>query len=1467
MGGAGSPEGPESIAVDPGRGVPAEVQKTMTPVRCRPPAVGRNHIRLVRLGWVAAVGTVAVLAWPAPAAGAILERPPSPAAAAKPNSGPSGYTYESWTIRDGLPVNSVNAVSQSPDGYLWLATFDGLVRFDGVRFTVFDVANTPSLPSNRIVSVRQARRGGMWIWTQNGGVVRYRDGRFSRLDPPEDVRDTETLCVHEDADDVLWVGRQSGLWRLEGERLARFAARAVSEPVLNVYRDRAGSLWLYVRDGLARLAKGTITRFACPAIRAFYETDDGRILVGTLAGLHEVGDGGLTRLTPERMRALPPIHDSSERLPLGGTSLNQLLLLYGTPDSEARPGESGFTLSRRVPRMAQDHHGALWYSVGPKLYRDGRLQMEAPDPIESILPDADGSIWLGTFSSGLHCLRPAQVITHGAADGGKANLYSVLEDSAGTIWVAGLSRGVGRIHDGDIRWLPERVLGYCLGQDHRGRLFVGTAGAGVYEIRGERLAPFGREFLPSRANVFFIQEDRVRGLWVGTDQGLFCLRDTAWTRYGLEDGLPNLNVRAFLESRDGALWFGTNGGGIAAFRDLRFQSLGERDGLPSNLVRSLYEDERGVLWVGTEGRGLARIERSPGGDLRRARIASIRKASGLYDDVIHCILPDGRGRLWMSSNRGIFWIDRDDLNTLVSGRMRRIQCTAYTERDGMRNRECNGGTQPAGARTRDGRLWFVTQDGAVEVDPARIVPELAPPSVAIEQLETREGPLAASDRGYRLTPTQRDFEVVYTGISLLSPDNVRFRYRLEGLDHDWVYVGGRRSAFYTHVPPGRYRFLVTASNESGRWSDPPAALPLTVLPRFYETLAFRVGVVVLLLGLAFVGYRARVRGLEARQRELAAQVTDRTRELAAATAASERARQAADAARAEAERNRDLAQQALVAIEAQARALKELDAAKSRFFANVSHEFRTPLTLTIGPIQDVLTGFHGELPAEAQPSLELAVRNAQRVLALVNQLLDLAKLESGEMKLQARPGNLAELVRDVLASFQSLFERRRVALTVDLPDAPVEVWHDARLMEQVMTNLISNGAKYAPESGAIRVHLGIEPSGDAIGYAEVSITDNGPGIPAEQLERVFDRFYQAGTPSSASNPGTGIGLALAREVVELHGGRIRATSEIDRGATFTVTLPLGRSHLREDQIATGPGEAPGASPFAAAEQGTTSGDGAALDGGEDAPTVLVVEDHDEVRAYIRAHLAERYRVIEAADGNAGLERVRREIPDLVVSDVMMPGLDGFGLCRAMKEDPELDFIPVILLTARASVESRIEGLEQGADDYLAKPFHAPELVARVRNLITNRQRLRERMRAEAEAGIARGAPRAALRPSPTAVASADEVFLARVHQELETHHGDENFGAPGLAKAVGQDRSHLYRRLQALLGQSAETVLQGFRLDRAAQLLERRAGSVGEIAYAVGFKNLSHFTRQFRTRFGVTPGRYAVEKAAEKPSA
>ncbi|HKL89396.1 MAG TPA: ATP-binding protein, partial [Salinibacter sp.] len=834
-----------------------------------------------------------------------------------------------------------------------------------------------------------------------------------------------------------------------------------------------------------------------------------------------------------------------------------------------------------------------------------------------------------------------------------------------------------------------------------------------------------------------------------------------------------------------------------------------------DVVRSIRPDPRQpetVLWIGTAGGGLNRF------DVENERFTHITEADGLPNNVVYGILPDDDGHLWLSTNRGL---SRFDPQTGTAKN--------YDVDDGLQSNEFNSG---AYFKNVSGTLFFGGLYGFNFFDPGAVKDNPQVPPIALTGVSLSNHPLSPSDsttllekdivETEALTLSYRDNVITFTfaALDFSAPSNNRYAYLMEGFNDTWVDAGTANTATYTNLPPGQYTFRVKGTNNDGVWNETGTALALTITPPWWQT-RWAYGIYALIvIGGIFTVDRVQRRRLIRRERERA-----RLREAEIHAAAAER----------------------------QSATLQHLDEMKSRFFANVSHEFRTPLTLTIGPLDDLRRGTYGALPEDAVKQAELAHQNARRVLDLINELLDLSKLEAGGLTLRLQQSDLGAFLRQAAATHESLAVRQQITFRCDVPEAPVLIVFDPSQLERVFANLLSNAFKFTPAGGSVRLSLrDDDPETDEV---VVRLRDTGPGIPADEIDRVFDRFYQASESSTRLQPGTGIGLALAWELVHLHAGTLDVESEEGFGSTFLVHLP--REHPDESVLVashaptqTADGE-PDASSLDDALASLTTTD-TVLD--PNRPTILVVEDNEAMRSYICGHLAEHYRVVAATNGRDGLSTAQRTPPDLVVSDVMMPEMDGYALCKALKQDPTLDYVPVLLLTAKAGPQDRLDGLAEGADAYLVKPFDLRELFAQIDNLLASRKRLQERF----------GTTLPSLHASKVKVPSTDAAFLERTRLLIEIHLDDDAFSVEALAEEMGLSRVHLYRRLRALIDRSPSELIRSIRLERAAQLLALDAGAISEVAYGVGFKSVSHFSRAFREQYGQSPTEYAANTSASE---
>ena len=1123
------------------------------------------------------------------------------------------------------------------------------------------------------------------------------------------------------------------------------------------------------------------------------------------------------------------------------------------------------------------------------LYRYDRIQVTPfPTAIDNLLKEnrlfhgaslPHGLFALGMLSGGVAVIdregRLCQMID-AAAGLRDERVYHLAADREGALWLA-LNNGIARVAmpapltrfsaDAGITSIVESVIRY------RGRLYIGTH-LGVYELDTANgppamfkpvpgytsfawgLVEAGGDLLAAGDQVYRIEGGRaipIASGWVSTRTIYKSRLDPNRVYVGLTDGLAALQLE--------------NG---------RWQDLGRLEGV-SELIFGITEDDKGNLWLGTQYAGVIKATTPAAvqdGGTRKltAGITRYGTTQGLPELQISPAMANGK--LYFATTKGIKHFDpqreRFYPDSTFGTAFADSSGYVYSLREdakhnvwiiaGGKRYQINGRAvpQPGGGYRwedtpfrqiydlgevftiypePDGTVWFGGSEGLARYTPA--IPKdynLDYSAVIRRVTATRRDSLIFDG----IAPVSDRPELPYRDHSLrfefaaLSYDDIgsnRYQFMLEGFDSDWSNWTNETKKDYTGLSEGDYTFRVRAQNIYHHLSG-EARFDLTIRPPWYRSwwayLLYTLAGGGLVAGLI----QLRVRQLERKSHELEQLVAERTAEVVE-------------------QRNR---------LKLQSEKLAELDQLKSRFFANISHEFRTPLTLILGVLDKFVSRKN---QPDDQKDYSIMHRNARRLLRLINQLLELSRLEAGSARLRAARRDIVTFLRRLAVSFSSMAEQKDIALTfngtpltAERGDPAIFAYFDSDKLEKVFYNLLSNACKFTPAGGSVRITMGVDSGAEAAGKVEIQVANSGPGIAAEKLPYIFDRFYQAEDDGGAAYEGTGIGLALVKELVALHHGTVQAESVPGTETVFRVTLPLGRAHLSDEHIIEAPvmpeadaieptPEAAVSEPEAAAAA-PTSTDASADD---EETLVLVVEDHPDLRDFIREHLAGTYTILEAENGAAGLATAEAHIPDLVISDIMMPEMNGYDLCAALKSNVKTSHIPVILLTAKAGTEDKLEGLETGADDYLVKPFDPRELKTRVANLIRLRAQLREKFSTEM-----------LLKPGKVSVPSTQQVFLERLKEITEAHLAEEDFNVEMLGRELGMSRAQVHRKLKAISGQSASEFIRTFRLQRAAELLLQDAGNIAEIAYMVGFNSQAYFTRSFQELFGCSPREYRKQQ-------
>ncbi len=1355
---------------------------------------------------------------------------------------PERLRFEHLTVDDGLPENTVRAILQDRTGFLWFGTHNGLVRFDGHDMVSpwHDLADTTAAPRFFVSSLVEDAEGVIWVGTILTGIWRI-DPRTDRCTqvapapgPPGGGRGQHDPDLSLDADGLIWVTWNGYGVSVIDPRDGRVtwlrhdpddANSLPSNSVNCLLHDPDGRLWLgsegdglFVRDPGAEGFQQFVhdpddaTSLAHDIVTEVHATEDGTIWVLTVDGL-------------------------SRWQTATGSFRNY----------RAAGGQQPAFANYLIDATASDDVG-LWIGAAVGLYHfdpatgEFRLFAHDPDdpaslvkgPVFSVLRDRSGVVWAGSWHAGLNKVDPLahkfRWYEHDPREAASLDdnvVMSVAEDRGGDLWV-----GTGNMAPGGSRGGLNRFDPVTGGFDHLA--FPPEPIGQVWSVQSLAVDPRG-------------------SLWVGTNLGLW-RHDQDRGRLERVDldqpGQPDLGdatVRCLLIDRSGNLWAGVFREGLYRIdpegRVARFRhDPADSTSISQDQIICLAEDAQGRIWVGTDSRGLNLLDPRTGAcqrfvdpmaglasmitivpdsrgrvwlgtyggllqfDPDRGIVARFTTADGLPHDLVSAIVEDGQGRLWLSTDRGLARLDPS------TGDIR-----AYDIRDGLPGNAAGF----AACRRRDGTLVFGGQHGLIHFDPERIVDNPFAAPVVLTELRIGDRPMRpgpASALAQRITFTDElslahdhnDISLSFAALHYSHPERNRYRCRLAPYDPVWREIGNRRNVTYTNLDPGRYVFEVQGTNGDGIWNPAVTRLSLQIAPPWWRTSWANAAYLLLAGGLIWLIYR---------------QVVQR-----------ERMRAALEVERAE------------------ARQMHELDEFKSRFFANVTHEFRTPLTLIQGPLKSLIAD-----PPGGDPSLfEIMARNARRLGQLIDQLLDLSRLDARRLPLRWQEGDCVDYLSRVAASFQSLAASRPLEFVASLPEAPARGWFDGDLVEKVAGNLLTNAFKFTADGGSVRFDLTVSATSTSVRVPaadgdldsrllpartmELTVRNTGSYIPADEQARVFDRFHQLADGAAAG--GNGIGLALVRELVEWQGGTITVASDAEQGTAFTASLPLFLASPVADVVEEA--EAAGSAPPPDAATADLVDADLAADDAEALPLVLIVEDHADLREFLQLELAGQYRLLTAADGEEGCRIASSEVPDLIVTDLIMPRVDGIELCERVKADDVTSHVPVIMLTARAEVEDRLAGLRHGADAYLTKPFEPEELRVQIGNLIAQRRHLAEK--------FARRVVNLAASAMP--VTSADERFLQRVRQVIEEHLDDEDFEVGLFSREIGLSRSQLHRKLKALTGRSAGEVIRAHRLQRAAELLGEGYGNVTEVTYAVGFRNLSYFSRCFREQYGVSPSDY-----------
>ena len=1340
----------------------------------------------------------------------------------------SNITFEHFSVAQGMNEPLIEHVIQDRNGYIWFASWGGLEKFDGYKFKLYehDPNNPQSIDKAFVQTLYEDRDGIIWVGTFNGleKFDKEKDS-FTHYSPhppgPETELSNHVFSICEDKDGFLWIGTGNGL---------------------NKFDKTTGKFTCF------RKGENNTASISGNFIGAVSVDISGSLWIGTGIGL-----------------------DTLDR------KTGNFKHVWFDPDNKS---EWSIT---QVNAIFEDKAGIIWIGMNKGIIafdkKTGSFTpyMNEIGWITSICEDESGLLWIGSSESGLYSFdkktnKPHNFV-HDEKDPASLSsniIYSVLFERSGTLWIA-TRWGVNKLnlHQKDFQhYRLSNITSIVKGRDNK--IWINT------DNGPKKLDSKTGQITQSQFSNNLLYEDQNRNFWFAQEGGGLYKKDRFGkiTNFYTSTGEEFKNyIDMIYETSDRNIWI--NGSGLH-FLNLNTQKV-NRINIPANYINCIYEDSKGLLWIGTFNRGLYSLNRKT--DSIKSYLYNPIDTTGISGLTILDIYEDKNGILWFATNGGLNKFNsstglfthfkvKDDLNNIFtltilddssgnfwfnnSQGITRFNPTTndiqnYDVYDGLPE---NGFIDWRGVKSDDGRIYFANMNELIGFHPNNIHNNKFIPPVVISNVLLFNKPILLK-KEIQLPFDKNFISFEFSALNFVSGEKNQYSYKMEGVDKDWVYSGTRRFASYPNLDPGDYIFRVKGSNNDGVWNEAGTSIAIIISPPFWKTWWAYLSYAAIFIFALYGIRRYEMNRISYKNQVKIDKVVLKERE--------------------------------------------EIDKIKSRFFANISHEFRTPLTLILGPAEKIISKTSDDVIKDAN----IIKRNSRRLLQLINQLLDLSKLESGKLKLEASKGNIVSFVKGVALSFESLAESKDITLSL-LPEKDfIELYFDKEKMMKILTNLLSNAFKFTPEEGMVTVSINESRHNDVISkesstekstynmreispfgrndkvknYVEIKIKDTGIGIPKEEIPKLFDRFYQVDSSFTKEHEGTGIGLALTKELVELHHGKINVESKMgnpnnpsksagtrlpaDQASwtEFRVTLPLGSSHLKDDEIIKI--EKADVSILTVEQEIYTSShsktavdsiaisiyDGVIKDQVEEKTIILVVEDNYDMREYIKESLGNGYRIEEAVNGEQGVRKAEKIIPDLIISDMMMPKMDGSELTRILKSNEKTSHIPIILLTARSGQENKIEGLEIGADDYLTKPFDIKELQARIENLINIRKKLQAKY----------SKIEYVLMPDGKKGTSLDEQFIIKVKDVIDIHISEEDFSIEEFGSEVGMSRTQFHRKIKAVTGKPASMFLRSIRLAKAKKMIEEQHGNISEVAYSVGFSTPSYFTKCFKEEFGYVP--------------
>ena len=1378
----------------------------------------------------------------------------------------SGIICTHYNVNNGLTTNSVEYVFVDGEGYVWFATTSGLQQFDGFNFVnyLYNSDDSSSISYNFISTISEDQRGNIWIGTLGKGlnIFSKEKGVFYHL--RNELEDASYLTsniiprgrkvIAKDSQGFLWINTLMGLNKINID--TRSVEQFKGDLAGDILFDKELRVLWIVSDRLKKFNTET------KKIEHFYINENVLRSVTNIGSIIMDRDGLIWLGTDAGMVLFDRPKGQFQNLP---SYLNKIT---------GHPADSYFWSLKPVNALYEDNKGFIWVAIEKSLYKINKINGEyliynhevdnpnslLDEKITGIYGNNSGVLWISYMGKGVSKinlnLKEFKQYRQDSRDPNSLSgnvVRSIYKDGRQNLWIGMYSEGLNRIFPEvdkktihykydplDNRTISSNYI-TSIYVDRQNRLWIGTFDKGfcfAENIYSAENLEFTRFHFDDNLEVQDIKEDSAGRIWIGSQNGLY-IYDPSTNQLNHYGDLVNqisevqgINIQSMIYEEPNLLWIASWNRGLCRLyinsepfltqqnkKDslIIYDNINDIDNSKiDNSFTTIYKDKFNTIWLGSNVNGLIKVIDKDG----RMEFIKYDKLKGATDNSVYGIASDDSGNIWISTTHGLGKFNPE-----------KEQFNSYYESDGILS---NTFLWDASFRSAEGELFFGGINGLISFFPDRIINDISACPIHISKIVIQNKEVKVGDKingrillsqsiqytdHITLTHLERAFSLEFVALNTPDPEEIKYAYKLEGFDQDWFFAAyDRRFVTYTNLRHGTYQFKVRSSNSDGIWNEQPVVLNIRILPPWWRTSLALVSFTVMFILLLYlfrrlILMRARLiheARLEHMQREKA---------------------------------------EALYNV-------------KMELLTDISHEFRTPLSLILAPLQKIISSVAHDPRLIKQSTL--IRKNADRLLRLIDQITDLRKIDLNKLTLKLKKENIIEFLSEITSSFDEIAQQRSMSLEFYSEVKSCETYFDENCLEKIMYNLLSNAFKYTPNGGVIQVcckllQNGIDPSlkilsdihdGD---YIEITVRDNGIGIPQEHIGHLYERFFRVERHDSIIRRGTGIGLALTKELVELHRGKIFLQSDENIGTCFKIQLPLNNKPGTDDKITEinkeGKDKTGSLQPYILTEEHeyTLEYSVKNVKPGYQEKNVLIllVDDEVEVRNFLRDYLEESYQICEASNGVDGLEIAISNNPDIIITDVIMPVMDGNEMCRKLKEDIRTSHIPVIMLTARSSMDNRIEGLETGSDAYIEKPFSIDFIEVQIKNLLDNRKMLRNKFSKEM-----------ILKPSELTITPLDAQFLQKAINIVEKHMEDSDFGSDVFCREIGISRSQLHRKLKALTSQPASEFIRALRLKRAVSLLERSQLSVEEISYKVGFNHPAYFSKCFKNTYGKTPSEF-----------